>query len=75
MFSLFSIVRGEAVYQKQRAKEIKREILRQNLTFLFYAGIAIGMLFGTVSALKAPSAMERCQQIYSYDACFQALNR
>lgn len=75
MFSIFSIFRNTATIQRQHAKEIRRENLRWNLTMLFYAAIAFGLIYGIHSAVSAPSAMERCQQIYSYDACFQALNR
>lgn len=76
MFSLFSIIRGEATYQRQRAAEIRRENLRWKLTIIFYALIACSLFYGIQSAWNADDAIVQCmKQGYSYDSCFQVLNR
>jgi len=41
----------------------------------FYIGLAGMFVFGIMSAVNEPDAMEICQQTHSFDTCFEGLNR
>lgn len=73
MFAIFSLLRNRATFEEQRAREIRRENLRWNLTLIFNAAIIFGMVYGVYSAMSADDAMAVCQRTYSFNTCFEAL--
>ena len=75
MFSIFSIVRNNATYQEQRAREIRRERARFYLNIVFYGGIIVLTIFGVASAVGDSAGMQACMKHQSRATCEHILYR